>query len=116
MINKSEPKYDLIRTQLLGSSRYPPGSSQYFLCADQDKTCVCRIRDGNGTVLFYEILNHLREGISDEDIRDALQDPANACPLPGYYYLTPTLEEKLREVPPKVTDGQAVGQKEQHPV
>src|SRR5512137_1594236 len=83
IINKSEPKYDLIKEQLLDSSGCQAGSSHYFIQADQDNGCVCRIRAGNGTVLFYEILDHLREGISDEDIQDVLSDPANACPLPG---------------------------------
>jgi hypothetical protein len=54
---------------------------------------------GNGTVLFYEVLNHLQEGISSEDIRDAIREPSNASPLPGYFYLTPKIKEKLRAVP-----------------
>jgi hypothetical protein len=116
IINKSEPKYDLIRKQLLDSSGCPAGSSNYFIWADQDNGCICRIRAGNGTVLFYEILDHLREGISDEDIQDVLNDPANLCPLPGYFYLTPKIEEKLREAPLKDTTGYNIRHKEPHPV
>jgi hypothetical protein len=97
IIQKTEPSYDLITKQLLDPSGSPAGSSHYFIRADQDKRCICRIRAGNGTVLFYEILNHLRKGVSDEDIREALHNPANACPLPGYYYITPEIEGKLRE-------------------
>jgi hypothetical protein len=98
IINKSEPAYDRIKTQLLDSPRFPAGSSCYFIRADQDKCCICRIRSGNGAVLFYEILNHLQKGIPGEDIREALSDPANACPLAGYFYVTPKIEEKLREI------------------
>lgn len=112
IINKSEPKYDLIKRQLLDSSRFPAGSSNYFIRADEDKGCICRIRSGNGTVLFYEILNHLREGISDEDIQDALTDPSNACPLPGYFYITPKIKEKLHEVPLMDTTGHGILHKE----
>lgn len=111
IIKKSEPAYDLIKTQLLDSSRVPAGSSNYFIRADEDKNCICRIRAGNGTVLFYEIVNHLREGIPGEDIREALDDPANACPLPGYFYLTPKIENKLREVSLKDTAGYAIRHK-----
>lgn len=115
IINKSEPIYDLIRTQLLDSARFPAGSSCYFIRADEDKSCICRIRAGNGSVLFYEILNHLREGIAGEDIQEALDDTANACPLPGYFYITPKIEEKLREVTLKDTAGYAVRLKEPNP-
>jgi hypothetical protein len=103
IITRAEPKYDLIRTQLLDPSRYPAGSSCYFIHAEQDRRCICRIRAGNGTVLFYEILNHLREGISDADIRDALKNPSNASPLPGYFYVTPKIAEKLQDGPMKGT-------------
>jgi len=96
IINKSEPQYDLLKNQLLDSSHLPVGSSYYFIRAANEKGCICRIKDGNGPVLFYEILNHLREGIASEDIQDAIRDPSNASPLPGYFYLTPTIEQKLR--------------------
>ena len=96
IINKSDLQYDLIRKQLLDTPHRPVGSSHYFIRAVREKGCVCRIKAGNGTVLFYEILNHLQEGISDEDIRDAISEPSNASPLPGYFYLTPKIEEKLQ--------------------
>jgi hypothetical protein len=115
IINKSEPAYDLIKRQLLDTTRFPAGSSCYFIHADVDKNCICRIRAGNGTVLFYEILNHHREGIPGEDIREALDDPSNACPLPGYFYLTPKIEEKLREFSLKDTPGYRIRHKESNP-
>jgi len=51
-------------------------------------------------VLFYEIINHLQEGISDEDIRKTLSDPANASPLPGYFYLPSGIKTKLLAMHP----------------
>jgi len=96
IISKSEPQYELIKKQLLDTPHHQSGSSHYFIRTCSDKGCVCRIRPGNGTVLFYEILNHLQQGISDEDIREILADPANASPLPGYFYLTPKIKTKLQ--------------------
>jgi hypothetical protein len=50
-------------------------------------------------VLFYEIVNHLKMGISDNDIREAITRPSNAASLPGYYYLTPEIERKIGTSP-----------------
>jgi hypothetical protein len=96
IINKSEPQYELIRNQLLEYSYSHFGSSHYFIRSGPDNVCVCRIRAGNGTVLFYEIINHALAGISDEEIRAASANPANASPLPDYCYPTPLIEEKIR--------------------
>jgi hypothetical protein len=96
IINRSEPQYDLLKKQLLDSTHRPVGSSHYFIRAAREKGCVCRIKPGNGTVLFYEVLDHLQDGISNEDIRDAIREPSNASPLPGYFYITPGIEQKLR--------------------
>ena len=96
IIPRSEPQYDLIRNQLLASARSRVGSSHYFIRAARGKGCICRISDSRDTVLFYEILDHRGEGISDEDIREAVREPSGASPLPEYFYITPAIEEKLR--------------------
>ena len=96
IIQKYEPQYELIKKLLLDSAHSPVGSSYFFIRNDSGKGCICRIRPGNGTVLFYEILNHLREGISDEDIKEALFDPTNVSPLAGYCYITEKIERKLQ--------------------
>jgi hypothetical protein len=96
IIPKSDPQYDLIKKQLLDSTHSHVGSSHYFIRAAREKGCVCRIKCGNGTVLFYEILDHRGVGISDEDLREAIGEPSNASPLPEYFYITPKIEEKLR--------------------
>jgi len=95
IINKSESQYDLIKKHLLATSHCLEGSSHYFIRTDAENVCLCRIKASNGTILFYEILNQLQVGISDEDIRQALMDPINSSPLPGYYYISPKIREKL---------------------
>lgn len=95
VISKSEPRYELIKKQLLDPISRVSGSSHFFIRSMSDKSCICRIRAANGSVLFYEILNHLQEGISDEDISEALANSENSTPVPGYFYLTPMLEKKL---------------------
>ena len=115
IIHKSESRYAHIKEQLLDTSGSPAGSSCFFIKADQKSGCICRIRAGNGAVMFYEVINHYQEGISDEDIREAISDPAYACPLPGYYYLTPKIEEKLQKVRLKYTTGYRMKQKEPQP-
>lgn len=97
LINRSEPQYDLIKGRLLDNSSLPAGASHYFVRTDNDMHCLCRIRAGNGTVLFYEILDHIREGISDQDLMEAAGDPKNASPLPEYCHLSHKIEEHLRQ-------------------
>jgi hypothetical protein len=97
IINRSEPQYELIKKHLLNSIPHIPGSSQYFIRAGRGNCCICRIRPGNGTVLFYEILNHCQEGITETAIASAISDPANASPLEGYFYIPETIERKLTE-------------------
>lgn len=97
LIKKAMPSYDLIWREPMDSSQIPEVFSQYFIRAEQGQGAVCGIRARNGSVMFYEIVDNLHAGISDEQIQEALRDPANACPLPGYYYLPREMAEKLRE-------------------
>jgi hypothetical protein len=112
IIPKSEPQYDQIKKHLLDSTHRPAGSSHYFIRAAHEKGCVCRINDGNGTVLFYEILDHLKEGISDEDIRAALRESSNTSPLPGYFHISPKIEQKLHAF--QTTDSSCYHKKCEH--
>ena len=96
IITSSEPQYDLIKEHLLASSPHSTRSSYYFIRAVKDDVCICRIKAGYVCVLFYEIINHLAEGITDEDLREAITRPQSASPLPDYYYLTPEIEKKIR--------------------
>jgi hypothetical protein len=98
LIAGSEPQYELIKKYLLDASPCPIGSPHFIIRAGADTGCICRIRAGNNTVLFYEIIDHRQEGISDGEIRDAVARPSGASPLPGYYYITPEIERKLAAV------------------
>ena len=115
IISRSEPRYDLLSSLLRGSSRLPAGSSQYFIRAEQNQGSLCRIRAHTESVLFYEILDNLEAGITDEEIQDALQDPANACPLPGYFYVTPAMEERLQKATGEEPAGNVFVYIEPHP-
>lgn len=97
LINKSEPRYDLLKSQLLDYSLLPSGASHYFVRAEQESLSLCRIRAGNGTVIFFEILDHEREGITDDDLREACCDKKNASPLPEYYHLSRKINEQLQQ-------------------
>jgi hypothetical protein len=96
MITRSEPQYDLIKNQLLDqSTACPLGSSYYFIRSDGENGCICRLKPANGAAIFYEILDHRNEGISDDEIREAASSPSRETPLAGYYYLTPAMEKKI---------------------
>lgn len=114
IITRSESRYQLIKTKLLDTSRFPAGSTCYFVRVYKDTGCICRIRAGTGAVMFYEIINHYLEGITDEDIQEAIRDPANACPLDGYYTITPTIEAKLHNLRLREDHGYPLEQKEKH--
>lgn len=105
IISRSESRYALIKKELLDPVGALPRVSCYFVRVDQDRGCICRIRAGYGAVMFYEVLDHEAEGITGEDIREAVRDPATACPLAGYFYPTPAIEEKLKGVRRKETSG-----------
>ncbi len=96
MITRSEPQYDQIKNQLLDKcNSCPLGSSYYFIRSDGENVCICRIKPANGAAIFYEILDHRNEGISDDEIREAAAVPSRETPLAGYYYLTPAMEKKI---------------------
>lgn len=98
IIGKTDPQYVPIKKQLLDSRPHPIGSSCYFIRAGADSTCICRIKAGNETVLFYEIMNHTLAGISEQEIQEVVLQPSCAAPLPGYFFLTPEIEQKIRTV------------------
>lgn len=112
IISNAESRYALIKKQLLDPIGARPGVSCYFVRAGQDRGCICRIRAGYGAVMFYEVLDHEAEGITNEDIRQAIRNPANACPLAGYFYPTPEIEENLKNVRRKETHGYKTRQQE----
>jgi hypothetical protein len=96
MLNKSEPPYDLILKQLEHSRSPMIGSSYYYIRAGYEWRCICRITPGHGPVLFHEILDPGHEGISDEDIREAIEQDTHFFTLPGFYGISEGIEKKLR--------------------
>jgi hypothetical protein len=97
MLNKSEPPYDLVLKQLQESRSPMIGSSYYYIRAGYAWRCVCRISPGSGPVLFHEILDPGQNGISDEDIREAIAADTRFFTLPGFYSISVKIEKKLRD-------------------
>lgn len=96
MITRAEPQFDQIKNQLLEkSTACPLGTSYYFIRSDGENACICRIKPANGAAIFYEILDHRNEGISDDEIRQVVTRPSSETPLAGYFYLTPAMETKI---------------------
>ena len=98
MLNKSEPPYDLILKQLQNSQSSMIGSSYYYIRAGCEWRCLCRITPSSGLVLFHEILDPKQDGISDKDIRDAIERDTRFFTLPGFYCISVEIEKKLQAV------------------
>jgi hypothetical protein len=47
-------------------------------------------------VLFHEILDPGQDGISDEDIRDAIEQDTRSFMLLGFFCISVEIEKKLR--------------------
>lgn len=98
MPDASEPPYDLILEQLQDYQNSQIGPSYFYLRAGNDHCCLCRIVYGGGKVFFHEQVDHQKHGISDDDIEDAVRKDTGAFTLPGYYIISPHIEQKLRIV------------------
>ena len=96
MLNKSEPPYDLILKQLQNSQSPMIGSSYYYIRAGYDWRCLCRITPSSGPVLFHEILDPGQDGISDKDIREAIDQDTRFFTLPGFYQISVEIKKKLQ--------------------
>jgi len=96
MLNKSEPPYDLILKQLQNSQSPMIGSSYYYIRAGYAWCCLCRITPSKGPVLFHEILDTGQDGISDEDLREAIEQDTHSLTLPGFYGISLKIEKKLQ--------------------
>ena len=95
MLNKSEPPYDLILKQLQNSQSPMIGLSYYYIRAGYEWRCLCRITPSSGPVLFHEILDPGQDGISDDDIREAIEQDTRFFTLPGFYCISMEIEKKL---------------------
>ena len=96
MLNKSEPPYNLILKQFQNAQSPMIGSSYYYIRAGYQWRCLCRITPSSGPVLFHEILNPGQDGISDEDIREAIEQDTRFFTLPGFYCISVVIKKKLQ--------------------
>jgi hypothetical protein len=96
MPDESEPEYELILEQLQDYRNSLIGSSFYYIRADDERSCLCRIVHGSGKVFFHEVVDHHKHGISDEDIEESVRRDTGSFTLPGYHSISPHVEQKLR--------------------
>ncbi len=96
MPDASEPEYELILEQLQDYRQSLIGASYYYIKAGDDRCCLCRIVHGGGKVFFHELVDHSRHGISDDDIEESVRLDTGSFSLPGYYPISPHIEQKLR--------------------
>jgi hypothetical protein len=96
MLNKSEPPYDLIIRQLQNSQSPMIGSSYYYIRAGYEWRCLCRLSPSSGPVMFHEILDPGDNGISDKDIREAIDQDTHFFTVPGFHRISVEIEKKLQ--------------------
>jgi hypothetical protein len=96
MPDASEPDYEQILEQLQDYRNSLIGSSYYYVRSDADNCSLCRIVHGGGRIFFHEQVDHQKHGISDEDIEEAVILDNDSLSLPGYYPISPLIEQKLR--------------------
>jgi hypothetical protein len=96
MPDESEPDYELILEQLHNYRKSLIGSSYYYIRANDERCCLCRIVHGGGKMFFHEMVDHRKHGISDEDIEESVKLDTGSFTLPGHYHISPHIETKLR--------------------
>lgn len=96
MPDGSIPPYELILEHIQHSANNLIGSSYFYIKAD-DRSCnLCRIIHGGGKIFFHELVDHEKNGISEDDINDAVRLGSGAFSIPDYYPISPHIEQKLR--------------------
>ncbi|HOX35005.1 MAG TPA: hypothetical protein P5217_06025 [Methanoregulaceae archaeon] len=96
MPDQSEPPYDMILELLQEYDNSLIGSSYFFIREIDERLCLCRIVHGGGRIFFHERVDHQKHGISDEDLEVAVGRDTGSLALPGYYSVSPHIEQKLR--------------------
>ncbi len=94
----SVPEYDAILEQLQEYHRSLIGSSYYYIRAENDRMCLCRILPGGGKIFFHEIVDHEKHGISEDDLEEAVCLDTGQLSGAGYHQISPHIESKLRVV------------------
>ena len=96
MPDASEPDYEAILEQIYKYHSSHVGSSYYYIRKIKDDFELCRIVYGNEKIFFHEIVDHRKQGISDEDIVHAVRLDTGQLEIPGHHLISPHIETKLR--------------------
>lgn len=96
MPDTSEPPYLRILEEVPRFDHCLIGSSYYYIRAYRDRFDLCRIIYGGGSIFFHELVSCGEHGISDEDLEIAAHEDAEFEELPGFYPVSPLIEQKLR--------------------
>ncbi|MCK9591999.1 MAG: hypothetical protein M0Q91_08335 [Methanoregula sp.] len=96
MPDESAPEYEIILEQLQEYDNSLIGSSYYYIRGDDENCCLYRIVHGGGRIFFHELVDHQKHGIRDEDIEESVRWDTGFFTLPGYYPISPHIEQKLR--------------------
>jgi len=96
MPDAAELDYDQILEQLVESATSRIGSSFFYLRSWGDRIALCRIVHGGGKIYFHEIMDHRQQGITENELEDAVHCDPGIFTVPGYHQISPPIETKLR--------------------
>jgi hypothetical protein len=96
MPDASKPPYDQIMEQVQEYNHCLIGSSYFYIRAYKDQFDLCRIVYGGGSIFFHELVDYQKHSISDEDMEESAREDCEFSTLPGYYPISPLIEQKLR--------------------
>jgi len=72
------------------------GQWYYYLHATNETIDLCRTREDVGRPWLTEVLNAEEYAISEDDLESAVRQWTNGTMEPGYYQISPQIEQKLR--------------------
>jgi hypothetical protein len=96
MPDSSEPPYHRIMVEVSKFDRCQIGTSYFYIRACQDRFDLCRIIHGGGSIFFHELVDCEEHGISEDEMEIAAREDAEFPELPGYFVISPHIEQKLR--------------------
>lgn len=92
----SEPDYNIILGELQEYHRSLIGSSYYYIRKHDEIPVLCRIIHGGGKVFFHETVDHEANGITAEDLEEAVVEDSDAFESKGYCNISAHIDSKLR--------------------
>lgn len=90
----SVPQFDEIMEHIQVYPGSCIGISYYYIRAEREEASLCRIVPGGGKIFFHEVVDHVKHGISDDEIDQVVIRHASS--VPGYYPISPSIENKLK--------------------